>query len=207
MLLTEVNEEFYSVNIPPIKDSLFLTWLFPSRSTALRRAVYVCVYACICLRLPFLHRVGGRYEGGDSDLAISNCCRGAILILACCFKKWTSSIFMFLLVWRELKSINPHLESQYIENHRLERTRRVGRAVGSWQWAQADWKLLHFLHWVIRRSHSVTGHTFTLLRNQISRVLHQFTHNFWRSHWSQGYSTERPLVINYFRIFITMVRI
>lgn len=28
----------------------------------------MCVYAGISLRLPFLHRVGERYEGGDSDL-------------------------------------------------------------------------------------------------------------------------------------------
>lgn len=31
----------------------------------------MCVYTCISLRLPFLHRVGGRYEGGrDGDLSL-----------------------------------------------------------------------------------------------------------------------------------------
>lgn len=157
--------------------------------TSLRKLIHVCV--CMHFSLLTFSSLNGREMKEETLWFItSTSCRAASLILACCFKNEPQ---VFSCFWYgELKSISSCLDSQHIGNHRLERPRRVGRAVGSWQWAPAaDWKSLHFLHWVMWRFHCIPGHTLILLGSLISRILSPFPHNFWRPQWSQGHSTDR----------------
>lgn len=90
----------------------------------------MCVYAHISCRLPFLHRVGERYERGDGDLPSQTVIEVPLSFLQAALKmnlkyfhisSGTKRAEKYKLTFRE-----------HTENQRLERTRCVGRAVGSW---------------------------------------------------------------------------